>query len=64
MPYAPFNYRAANDPEHWRLRAEEARTVAETFTSAEAREQMLQIAECYERIAEAADNGRILPEKR
>jgi hypothetical protein len=43
MPYAPFSHIAANDPDHWRLRADEARAVADTFVNAQAREQLMRI---------------------
>jgi hypothetical protein len=47
-----------NDPQHWRDRAEEARAQAERFTHGPAREQMLEVAERYERIAELVARGR------
>jgi hypothetical protein len=36
------------DPQHWRRRAEEARTLADELTDAEAKHKMLKIAEDYE----------------
>lgn len=42
------------DPAHWRDRAEEARVQAEQMRDADARRQMLQIAEGYDRLAERA----------
>lgn len=42
------------DPEHWQERAEEARTLAEQMSDANAREKMLQIASSYERMAARA----------
>jgi hypothetical protein len=61
MPYATFNRTAANDPDYWRLRAEEAQTVAETFVNPQAREQMQRIVDAYERLAEIAAKAPILP---
>ena len=43
------------DAEHWRNRAEEARTKADELMDAEARATMLQIAEDYIRLAEWAE---------
>ena len=43
-----------NDPEHWRARAEEMRTLAEDVTDEESRKTMLRIAQDYERLAERA----------
>ena len=62
MPYAQLNHKFANDPDHWRLRAEEARTVAESFINPAARAQMMQIAECYDRLVELAGKGPIVPQ--
>jgi hypothetical protein len=36
-----------SDPQHWRRRAEEARTLADELTDAEAKRKMLKIAEDY-----------------
>jgi hypothetical protein len=44
-----------DDPEHWRARAEEARTVAEQLTDPESKSTMLRIAGDYERLAEHAE---------
>jgi hypothetical protein len=44
-----------NDPEHWRSRAEEARTIAECIKDPEARRQMFFVAESYESIARTAE---------
>ena len=41
-----------SDPEHWRNRAEEARTIAEQMSTSEARESMTRIAREYDRLAE------------
>jgi hypothetical protein len=43
-----------DDPEHWRNRAEEARSVAEQLPDAESKRTMLRIASDYERLAEHA----------
>jgi hypothetical protein len=44
-----------DDPEHWRGRAEEARSIAEQLTDPESKRTMLRIAGDYERLAEPAD---------
>jgi RNA-splicing ligase RtcB len=46
--------RFLDDPEHWRNRAEEARTVAETMNDPASREIMQRIAKDYLRMAERA----------
>jgi hypothetical protein len=43
------------DPEHWRLRAEETRTVADQMTHEEARAIMRRIANDYDRLAKLAE---------
>jgi hypothetical protein len=43
------------DPEHWRFRAEEARTVADQMTHEEARTIMRRIAMDYDRLAKLAE---------
>lgn len=43
-----------NDPKHWLERAEETRTLAEMLTDTSAREQMMEIAAAYDRMAERA----------
>jgi hypothetical protein len=43
------------DPQHWRRRAEEARTLADDLTDAEAKRKMLKIAEDYEKLAIRAE---------
>jgi hypothetical protein len=40
------------DPEHWEMRAEEAKTVAELLKDPASRIEMLRIAEGYGRLAE------------
>src|SRR5262245_53410597 len=41
--------------EHWRARAEEARSMAEQLSDPESKRTMLRIADDYERLAEHAD---------
>ena len=43
------------DPEHWRFRAEETRTVADQMTHEEARRIMRRIANDYDRLAKLAE---------
>ena len=43
------------DPQHWRLRAEETRTVADQMTHEEARSIMRRIAMDYDRLAKLAE---------
>jgi len=43
-----------HNEQHWRDRAEEARTIAESMCSDETRCQMLEIAKGYDRMAEHA----------
>ena len=43
------------DPEHWRFRAEEARTVADQMTHEESRTIMRRIAIDYDRLAKLAE---------
>jgi hypothetical protein len=44
-----------SDPQHWRRRAEEARTLADELTVADAKRKMLKIAEDYEAQARRAE---------
>jgi hypothetical protein len=44
-----------NDPEHWRQRAEEARTIADQMHDPQSKEAMLKIAEDYECLGERAE---------
>jgi hypothetical protein len=48
-----------NDPEYWRGRAEEARTIGERMIDGEARESMLRVAEQYEELGRKAERRRI-----
>ena len=43
------------DPEHWRFRAEETRTVADQMTHEAARTIMRRIANDYDRLAKLAE---------
>jgi rubrerythrin len=45
----------ADDPAHWRQRADEARALAEQITDRDARQMMLRIAEDYEKLAKRAE---------
>ena len=45
-----------NDPKHWRQRAEESRALAETLSDSVARNQMIEVAAAYDRMAERAAN--------
>jgi hypothetical protein len=52
------------DPEHWRFRAEETRTVADQMTHEEARAVMRRIANDYDRLAKLAEEQLADQEKR
>ncbi len=45
----------ADDPAHWRQRADEARAMAEQMTDRDARQMMLGIAEDYEKLAKRTE---------
>jgi hypothetical protein len=47
-----------NDPEHWRSRAEQARTLAEQMDDPEAARLMVGIADGYDELAKRAE-GRL-----
>jgi hypothetical protein len=46
---------SVDDPAHWRVRAEEAQTLADEMSDKVSRAMMLQIAEGYERLAKHAE---------
>ena len=52
------------DPNHWRFRAEETRTVADQITHEEARTIMRRIALDYDRLAKVAEEQLADQEKR
>ncbi len=45
-----------NEPEHWRARAKEARSLANKMNDAKSKDAMLRIAEDYEHLAQRAKN--------
>ena len=47
-----------DDPDYWRKRAEEARTIAERMTDAHTKSLMLGVAESYEKITKWAEERR------
>jgi hypothetical protein len=52
-----------NDPNHWRERAEEARTIADEITDKESKRQMLRIAQDYEELAKRAEKRLLAADK-
>jgi hypothetical protein len=53
--FTPMKNLLIYDAQHWRVRAEEARTQAELMIGAAARRTMLELAESYEKLARRAD---------
>ena len=51
------------DPEHWRFRAEQTRTVADQITHEEARAIMRRIANDYDRLAKLAEEQLAVQER-
>lgn len=58
MPKIPIN-----DPEHWRARAEEARTVADQLTDVKSKMAMERIADDYEELARRAEKRNLARQK-
>jgi hypothetical protein len=52
------------DPEHWRFRAQETRTVADQMTHEEARAIMRRIANDYDRLAKLVEEQLADQERR
>ena len=50
----PLRRHLAEDAEHWRLRAEQARAIAGALSDSVARKKMLDVAISYDRIADRA----------
>jgi hypothetical protein len=46
-----------NEPEHWRARAKEARSLANKMNDAKSKDAMLRIAEDYEHLAQRPKTG-------
>ena len=51
LPYA-----SANNPLHWRERAEESRAMANCLTDKMARETLLRVADAYDEMAKRAEH--------
>jgi hypothetical protein len=49
-----------NNLTHWRVRAEETRALAEQLTDPVARENMLEVARAYDRMAKRAEDHPIM----
>ena len=52
------------DPEHWRFRAEQARTVADHMTHEEARAIIRRIAMDYDRLAKLAEEQQLADQEK
>jgi hypothetical protein len=57
----PLSLSHFDDPEYWRKRAQELRDLAVKMGSDEARQQLLNIAADYERLANAAEKKKEMP---
>jgi hypothetical protein len=53
-----------NDPHYWYERAAEARQIADNLTDEKARQQMVGVAEGYERLANLAAERLLAKQKR
>ena len=53
----PANENTVDDPQFWRFRAEEVRSIADDMKVVEARAIMTRIAEDYERIAKLVEQS-------
>jgi hypothetical protein len=51
-----------NNPKHWRDRADEARAIADMMSDTVARSTMFEIAAGYDRLAERAEQRKVLSE--
>ena len=56
---APRSPKDLNDPEQWRSRAEEARTMADQMIDRDAIATMLKVAEQYAELAQKAERRRL-----
>ena len=52
------------DPQYWRDRADAARATAKSFKTREAIQQMMEIADGYERLAKMAEDLEKIPDKK
>lgn len=52
-----------NDPEYWRLQAEDARAAAANLRDPVAKAHMEAAAEAFERLAKLAERAQLIPEQ-